>query len=600
MPSPPACRGAPRSAPRRLRRADRGALPRRPPGLEVLDRNWRCAVGEIDIVALDGDCLVVCEVKTRRRPLRQPAGGGHTAQAARLRRLAAAWLASRRPGRRRCRRIRVDVVGVLRPVRAVPRSSTSSGVVPMTLGRTRSVASRGRPAHSSTSRPTSAAGLPAFSSAACPTPPVPRLRDRVKAAAANSGRPSRSGGSPSTCRPRPSRRSAPASTSRSRGGALAAGAFRGRRVRGRRAHRRAGARRAVRAGSGRAPAGARRRPAGLRHVVVPVANAAEATARRPASGSTPSSASPSCVAPACRSPDEPGAAAGLRAAYHRLVDRPSDAPDLADVVGQARPAAPSRSRPPVATISSSIGPPGAGKTMLAERLPACCRRSTTRRPSRSPRSHSVARRARCRARWCGGRRSCARTTRASRRRSSAADRGAWSARGDLAGPSRGRCSSTRLPSSSGGHRRRCGSRWSPAWSCRRAGRAAGSRPGSSSSWRRTRARAATASARAPGARAHDPASPSTRAGSGAGARPGRPPGGRAAPSPRRAARAGRGVHRRGRSTGPGRPPMPAGHAGRGRLAAQRRRRRDHCSGVAGSACPAPSRRRSTRPSTAVC
>src|ERR1700691_3807011 len=34
-------------------------------GLEVLDRNWRCAAGEIDIVAREGDVVVICEVKTR-------------------------------------------------------------------------------------------------------------------------------------------------------------------------------------------------------------------------------------------------------------------------------------------------------------------------------------------------------------------------------------------------------------------------------------------------------------------------------------------------------------------------------------------------------
>lgn len=34
-------------------------------GLVVLDRNWRCDEGEIDIVARDGDTLVVCEVKCR-------------------------------------------------------------------------------------------------------------------------------------------------------------------------------------------------------------------------------------------------------------------------------------------------------------------------------------------------------------------------------------------------------------------------------------------------------------------------------------------------------------------------------------------------------
>ena len=31
----------------------------------VLDRNWRCDLGEIDLVLRDGDVLVVCEVKTR-------------------------------------------------------------------------------------------------------------------------------------------------------------------------------------------------------------------------------------------------------------------------------------------------------------------------------------------------------------------------------------------------------------------------------------------------------------------------------------------------------------------------------------------------------
>ena len=34
-------------------------------GLVVLARNWRCALGEIDIVAAEGDTLVVCEVRTR-------------------------------------------------------------------------------------------------------------------------------------------------------------------------------------------------------------------------------------------------------------------------------------------------------------------------------------------------------------------------------------------------------------------------------------------------------------------------------------------------------------------------------------------------------
>lgn len=34
-------------------------------GFRILDRNWRCAEGEIDIVMVDRRVLVVCEVKTR-------------------------------------------------------------------------------------------------------------------------------------------------------------------------------------------------------------------------------------------------------------------------------------------------------------------------------------------------------------------------------------------------------------------------------------------------------------------------------------------------------------------------------------------------------
>lgn len=35
-------------------------------GYQILERNYRCAVGEIDIVALDGDMLAFVEVRTRR------------------------------------------------------------------------------------------------------------------------------------------------------------------------------------------------------------------------------------------------------------------------------------------------------------------------------------------------------------------------------------------------------------------------------------------------------------------------------------------------------------------------------------------------------
>lgn len=35
-------------------------------GMTIVERNWRCSAGEVDIVALDDDTVVLCEVKTRR------------------------------------------------------------------------------------------------------------------------------------------------------------------------------------------------------------------------------------------------------------------------------------------------------------------------------------------------------------------------------------------------------------------------------------------------------------------------------------------------------------------------------------------------------
>ena len=34
-------------------------------GMRIVARNWRCDAGELDIVAMDGSTLVICEVKTR-------------------------------------------------------------------------------------------------------------------------------------------------------------------------------------------------------------------------------------------------------------------------------------------------------------------------------------------------------------------------------------------------------------------------------------------------------------------------------------------------------------------------------------------------------
>jgi putative endonuclease len=51
-------------------------------GYQVMVRNWRCSIGEIDLVLTRGDTLVFCEVKSRRG---SGFGGGYEAVTARKR-----------------------------------------------------------------------------------------------------------------------------------------------------------------------------------------------------------------------------------------------------------------------------------------------------------------------------------------------------------------------------------------------------------------------------------------------------------------------------------------------------------------------------------
>ena len=82
-------------------------------GLVLLDRNWRCDAGEIDLVLRDGNVLVICEVKTRTTvAYGAPLEGVSQAKADRLRRLAVRWL---RAHDMHVDDIRIDLVGVLAP-----------------------------------------------------------------------------------------------------------------------------------------------------------------------------------------------------------------------------------------------------------------------------------------------------------------------------------------------------------------------------------------------------------------------------------------------------------------------------------------------------
>ncbi len=87
-------------------------------GLVVLARNWRCREGELDIVATEASTLIFCEVKTRSSVLfGAPAEAINPAKAARIRRLAGAWLAEQRAGDglEFWPELRFDVISVLRP-----------------------------------------------------------------------------------------------------------------------------------------------------------------------------------------------------------------------------------------------------------------------------------------------------------------------------------------------------------------------------------------------------------------------------------------------------------------------------------------------------
>ena len=82
-------------------------------GYRVIARNWRCRIGEIDLVLARGDTLVICEVKTRRGA---GFGGGWEAvtprKQAKVRAVAEAFLLAHRPA---FGSVRFDVASVLIP-----------------------------------------------------------------------------------------------------------------------------------------------------------------------------------------------------------------------------------------------------------------------------------------------------------------------------------------------------------------------------------------------------------------------------------------------------------------------------------------------------
>lgn len=89
---------------------DRAVRELRGRGYEILERNFRCKLGELDVVARDGDTLVFVEVRSRGSAAFGDALAQiGTAKQRQVTRVAQVWLRARGQLRARCR---FDVVGV--------------------------------------------------------------------------------------------------------------------------------------------------------------------------------------------------------------------------------------------------------------------------------------------------------------------------------------------------------------------------------------------------------------------------------------------------------------------------------------------------------
>ena len=94
-------------------------------GYEVLDRNWRCREGELDLVLACPGVVVFCEVKTRRgNAFGLPAEAVTRDKQLRIRRLAIRWLTEHGA---RAPTIRFDVASVRKEPGRAPEIEVLEG-----------------------------------------------------------------------------------------------------------------------------------------------------------------------------------------------------------------------------------------------------------------------------------------------------------------------------------------------------------------------------------------------------------------------------------------------------------------------------------------
>ncbi|WP_243075024.1 YraN family protein [Microbacterium sp. SS28] len=98
-------------------------------GYAVLDRNWRCRGGELDLVVATPRELVVVEVKTRRSErFGHPFEAVGDLKKTRLWRLSMAWIAAH-PAQAQGRTLRIDAVGIVGPDPATGALEHLAGIV---------------------------------------------------------------------------------------------------------------------------------------------------------------------------------------------------------------------------------------------------------------------------------------------------------------------------------------------------------------------------------------------------------------------------------------------------------------------------------------
>ena len=96
-------------------------------GYEIVDRNWRCREGELDLVVTRARALVFCEVKTRRGiGFGAPVEAVTSRKQQRIRGLALQWLGAH--PQHRARDLRFDVASVLAVPGAAPVIEVLEGV----------------------------------------------------------------------------------------------------------------------------------------------------------------------------------------------------------------------------------------------------------------------------------------------------------------------------------------------------------------------------------------------------------------------------------------------------------------------------------------